>query len=83
METILVISVLALIALVGYLAWQMQSLKKGDGEDDTTKLLFQHQSVYDRYVLLLCEGIRRKAPDKENPHYHAKYDASHRVSPFT
>lgn len=41
METILVISVLALIAMVGYLAWQMQSLKKGDDEDSTTKLLFQ------------------------------------------
>ena len=41
METILIIATLVLLGLVGYLVLQIQSFKKGDGEAETTKLLFQ------------------------------------------
>jgi len=41
METILTIATLILLGLVAYLVLQMKSLREGDGESDTTKLLFQ------------------------------------------
>lgn len=44
METILIIAVLILLGLVGYLVIQMKSLQKPQGEDETTKLLFQQMN---------------------------------------